>query len=112
LQIENGFSQIDNPAMPDSIVRAQKSPQDYWLGKDKFDHAVMSAGLVAAQFYFFHQEFDWKASKSRQIAAGSALAIGIAKEIYDKASRRGMPGWKDLLADFVGISVAFILVAN
>jgi uncharacterized protein YfiM (DUF2279 family) len=45
-------------------------------------------------------------SRSRQIAAGSTLAIGIAKEIYDKVSRGGTPSWKDLLADLVGAALA------
>lgn len=49
---------------------------------------------------------------SRQIAAGNALALGLAKEIYDKTTRRGTPSWKDLLADVVGIGVAVLLVTN
>ncbi|MDZ7363718.1 MAG: hypothetical protein ONB46_23830 [candidate division KSB1 bacterium] len=85
---------------------------DAWLGKDKVDHAMMSAGWVAAQFYFLHHELEWKTSKSRQVAAGSALLGGIAKEIYDKASRRGTPSWKDLLADLLGVGVAVILVTH
>jgi uncharacterized protein YfiM (DUF2279 family) len=109
-QIENVAGQMAQPALPDSIIRAQNLSQDHWLGKDKLDHAMTSAGLVAAQFYLYHQELDWKASKSRQIAAGSTLMIGIAKEIYDQTSRRGTPSWKDLLADLVGIGVAVILV--
>ena len=72
----------------------------------------MSTGLVAAQFYFLHQELDVKTAKSRQIAAGSAFAVGLAKEIYDQASGRGTPSWKDLLADVIGIGVAVILVTN
>jgi uncharacterized protein YfiM (DUF2279 family) len=94
-------------AIPDSTVGAhQKLSRDLWLGKDKFDHALASAGLVAAQFYVLHQEFEMSDSRSRQIAAGSTLVIGIAKEIYDKVSRRGTPSWKDLLADFVGVALA------
>jgi uncharacterized protein YfiM (DUF2279 family) len=84
----------------------QQLSRDPWLGKDKFDHALVSAGLAAAQFYALHQEFEMSDSRSRQIAAGSTLAIGIAKEIYDKVSRRGTPSWKDLLADLAGIALA------
>ncbi|MCI0697806.1 hypothetical protein L0337_38135 [candidate division KSB1 bacterium] len=94
-------------AVPDSTAGArQKLSRDLWLGKDKLDHALASAGLAAAQFYVLHQEFEMSDSRSRQIAAGSTLVIGIAKEIYDKVSRRGTPSWKDLLADLAGAALA------
>ena len=89
-----------------SVQLPRKLPQDLWLGKDKFDHALVSAGLVASQFYILHQELEVSRGRSRQIAAGSALFIGIAKEIYDKVSRRGTPSWKDLLADLAGVALA------
>lgn len=73
---------------------------------------MMSAGLVAAQFYFLRQELDVRTTKSWQIAAGSTLAIGLAKEVYDRVSRRGTPSWKDVLADIVGIGMAAVLVTN
>ncbi len=94
-------------AIPDSTVGVrQKLSRDLWLGKDKFDHALASAGLAAAQFYVLYQEFELSDRRSRQIAAGSTLAIGVAKEIYDKISRRGMSSWKDLLADLAGVALA------
>jgi uncharacterized protein YfiM (DUF2279 family) len=98
-------------AVPDSTADArQKLSRDLWLGKDKLDHALASAGLAAAQFYVLHEELDLSGSRSRQIAAGSTLAIGIAKEIYDKVSRRGTPSWKDLLADFAGVALAVAIM--
>ena len=113
LQAGSIYGQINKPAAPDSSGLApKKSPHDDWLGKDKFDHAIVSAGMVAAEFYFLHQELDVNTARSRQIAAGSALAAGLAKEIYDQVSRRGTPSWKDLLADVVGVGVAVILVTN
>lgn len=93
-------------AKPDSTVTYYKPSRDPWLGRDKVDHALVSAGLVAAQFYLLHQEFDWSNSRSKRIAVSSTLAIGIAKEIYDGASRRGTPSWKDLLADLAGVALA------
>jgi uncharacterized protein YfiM (DUF2279 family) len=112
LVFQAGFAmgQDSKPAETDSSLSAQNlSHRDDWLGKDKLDHAMVSAGLVAAQFYFLHTEQDWKRPKSRQIAAASTLVIGIAKEIYDGLTRRGTASWKDLLADFVGIGLAFVL---
>ena len=91
----------------DSTVVTEKiSHRDDWLGKDKFDHAMVSAGLVAAQFYFFQAEQNWGRQDSRQMAVTSTFAIGVAKEIYDGLSGRGTPSWKDLLADIAGIALA------
>ncbi len=89
-----------------------KFSRDLWLGKDKLDHALVSAGLAAAQFYVLHQEFEMSDSRSRQIAAGSTLVIGIAKEIYDKASRRGTSSWKDLFADLAGVALAVVIMTR
>jgi uncharacterized protein YfiM (DUF2279 family) len=111
LHVDSVFGQMNQPAMPDSSWLASKSTRyDSWLGKDKFDHSMVSAGLVATQFYVFHQELEWSTPRSRRIAAGSTLVIGIAKEIYDKAGRRGTPSWKDLLADLAGIGLGIMLV--
>ncbi len=113
MQADRAASQISQLTTPDSSWRTQKKlPPDAWLGKDKFDHAMMSAGLLAGQFYFLHQELDVGTARSRQIAAGSTLVIGLAKEVYDQVSRRGTPGWKDLLADVIGIGVAVMLVTK
>jgi uncharacterized protein YfiM (DUF2279 family) len=113
VHVDSVLGQMHQAAMPDSSRLAPKSARyDSWLGKDKFDHAMMSAGLAAAQFYLFHQELEWKTPKSRQIAASSTLVMGIAKEIYDKASRRGTPSWKDLLADLFGVGLAVALITR
>ncbi|MDZ7312790.1 MAG: hypothetical protein ONB45_16115 [candidate division KSB1 bacterium] len=111
--VEIAFSQERPQTLPDTTARPTKiSSHDPWLGRDKFDHAFVSAGLVAAQFYFFHQELDWKSGQSRQLAASGALTIGIAKEIYDAISRRGTPSWKDVLADVAGIGLAVGLLTQ
>jgi uncharacterized protein YfiM (DUF2279 family) len=112
-RIESASAQAFKPVAFDSIAFVQKKLNpDAWFGKDKFDHAMTSAGLVAAQFYFLHHEVGWKASKSRQFAAGGAFLGGIAKEIYDTISRRGTPSWKDLLADLIGVGVAVVLITH
>lgn len=101
------WGQDSRRAVSDSTLEVhQKHSRDPWLGKDKSDHALASAGLVAAQFYALHQEFDVNSARSRQIAAGSTLLIGIGKEVYDLVSHRGTPSWKDLLADLVGVGLA------
>lgn len=73
---------------------------------------MVSAGLVAAQFYFFHAEQKRERQTSRQMAAASTLVVGIAKEIYDGISRRGTASWKDLLADVAGTGLAVMILTQ
>jgi uncharacterized protein YfiM (DUF2279 family) len=112
LDIKNDSSRMTSFPRDSSPLVSRKMSHDPWLGKDKFDHALVSAGLVASQFYILHQELDLSRARSRHIAAGSTLLIGIAKEIYDKVSRRGSPSWKDLLADFTGAALAVVTMTQ
>lgn len=36
------------------------------------------------------------------------LAIGIAKEIYDKVSEKGCCEWKDIMCDLIGIVIGVL----
>jgi uncharacterized protein YfiM (DUF2279 family) len=112
LAVQPDFARSQEAASDSSAHAPRQIAHDLWISKDKFDHALVSAGLVATQFYVLHQEMDLNSGRSRQIAAGSTLAIGIAKEIYDKISRRGTPSWKDLLADFAGVALAIVTMTQ
>lgn len=62
---------------------------------DKYKHVVVSAALSAVLALVL----PWWA------AALVTLAIGVAKEVYDKVSGRGCAEWGDLVADLVGIVI-------
>lgn len=62
---------------------------------DKYKHVVVSAAMSAVLCLVL----PWWA------AALVTLAIGVAKEVYDKVSGRGCAEWGDLLADLVGIVI-------
>ena len=65
------------------------------LTRDKLLHVVVSAALSAVLALVL----PWWA------AALITLAIGVAKEVYDKVSGRGCAEWGDLLADVIGIAI-------
>lgn len=112
-QIDSALGQTTEQAVPDSTVKMpERLSHDSWFGKDKTDHAMVSAGLVAAQYYLLHNEQDIESRKSWQIAATSTLAIGLAKEIYDRLSRRGTASWKDLVANLAGIGLAVGMITQ
>ena len=65
---------------------------------DKYKHIVVSA-IIAVGLNLF---LPW------ELASMITLAVGIGKEIYDKASGKGCAEWKDLAADVVGIIIGVL----
>ena len=41
----------------------------------------------------------------------ASLAVSLGKELYDKLSGKGCAEWGDLLADIIGISIGWLVVA-
>lgn len=39
---------------------------------------------------------------------GIVMAIGLAKEIYDKVTKKGCSEWKDILCDWFGILIGIL----
>jgi hypothetical protein len=67
---------------------------------DRLEHASLSFAITAALTI---------ALRDRAAAAGTALALGMAKELWD--GRQGHFDPVDLAADAVGIGLASVLVA-
>lgn len=42
------------------------------------------------------------------VAVGVVIAIGIAKEVYDKVSEKGCCEWKDIMCDLIGIVIGVL----
>lgn len=68
------------------------------MGADKYKHIVVSAAMSAVLALVL----PWWA------AAVVTLAVGVAKEIYDKVSGKGCAEWGDLVADCVGIVIGVL----
>jgi hypothetical protein len=68
------------------------------IGSDGMKHIILSAILTVVAKWLLPV---W-------VAVGVVLAIGIAKEIYDKVSGKGCAEWSDLLADFVGVIIGIL----
>lgn len=63
---------------------------------DGLKHLVLS--LVLTKVFLIFLPF-W-------IAIGVTLVITIAKEMYDKISRKGVADWKDIICNIIGIILA------
>lgn len=67
-----------------------------YFGADGLLHMLCSSVLVSV--------INWFAPL--WLAVLATLIVGVGKEIiYDKSMKRGIPQWKDLVADLAGIAI-------
>lgn len=93
-------AQVPPPGAPPDSVRVL---HDAWLARDKALHAGVSFGLAAGGALALRHAMDARAGDAASLAAGTALAIGVVKEVHDARRPRGSGfSWRDLVADAVG----------
>lgn len=98
------------PDSTESHNRVSRFP-DFWFGKDKADHLLVSAFAVGLGYYAARAELTKSDPAAKNIAVGFSLSLGITKEIYDGTYKKSTISYKDLLADILGIGMAYLLVA-
>ena len=93
------------PLVVDTLDRSP--PPDEWLGRDKALHAGGSFLLTLSAQYVLTDKAGASNGEALPFAVGSALALGIAKEIMD-SQRPVRPHFstRDLVADAVGVLLA------
>jgi len=79
---------------------ARAASPDPWFGRDKLLHFGVSAGLASGGYWTAALLTDEPFVKLG-VGAGTALAAGTAKELWD-LSGRGNASWRDLTWDVVG----------
>ena len=80
---------------------------DPWFGRDKALHFGVS-GLISSNGYLATRLANGSRPLAFGIGAGTAIAIGAAKELYD-LSGRGDPSWKDFTWDVVGTGTGLLV---
>ncbi|HOT97491.1 MAG TPA: hypothetical protein PLG50_03020 [bacterium] len=89
---------------------AQRVPhRDFWLGKDKADHLVVSGVLVGFAYYAARRELHLSDPRSKNLAAGFSLSMGLVKELRDQRRPGNFFSLKDLAADGVGMVLGYFL---
>lgn len=103
----------DSSALP--LFRSSTPPDttlhDPWLARDKALHAGGSFLLTLSGQYVLTAKLDASEGTALPIAAGTTLALGLAKEVMD--SRRAVRphfSTRDLVADAVGVALAVGLI--
>lgn len=82
-------------------ARAQARDPDPWLGPDKALHFGASDCLAVAGYA--GAAFVLESEPHRLLVGGAfALGLGVAKELWDLATRPQDASWKDLTWDAIG----------
>ena len=68
------------------------------MGSDGMSHLILSATIAVVLNLFL----PW------ELAGMITLAVGIGKEIYDKASGKGCSEVKDIVCDIAGIIIGLL----
>ena len=94
-------------ARPDSTAALP----DGWVARDKALHLGASFLLTLSAQYVLTDKASLSDGRALPLAAGSALALGLVKEVAD-ARRPRSPHfcWRDLAADAAGVALAAAVV--
>ncbi len=80
---------------------------DSWLGQDKARHFAATALIGGGVTLLADDETDSAAA----IGWSTAVATGVAKEVYDLRVKKTCFSWKDLAWDIIGASVGVSIAA-
>jgi len=97
---------------PEVRVDTTPAPPEAWIARDKALHLSASFLLTLAGQYVLTDKTAMSDGDALPVAAGAALALGLAKEVAD-SQRPNYPHfcWRDLAADAVGVALGALVVA-
>lgn len=84
--------------------------KDPWLGKDKFQHFLVSAFLTGYTYLALNESLDVSKDHATVWGGSVSLSLGIGKEALDLKSKKGHASFKDLLADVLGVAFAVFFI--
>jgi len=87
-----------------AVQPGKAPPPDNWFGKDKLAHFGVSAAMAAALTNYKKQHGSSDCEAAR-IGISVSLAVGAAKETYDKYIKRTYWSLKDFTWDVLGSSI-------
>lgn len=103
---------LDGPggtAVSDTLLNRQPV-DDPWLAQDKAQHVVFSFLITLGAQYTLVNKLGARERTALPLSAATSLSFGVAKELYDARSPRGVASRRDLVADAVGILLATGLI--
>jgi uncharacterized protein YfiM (DUF2279 family) len=85
-----------------------QSPQDNWIGMDKFWHWLLSFSLVGSSYHLIHNQLDISDPEALIISVSSTFGLGVLKELYDLWQYH-LFSYKDLIYDILGIVTGYVI---
>ena len=102
------FLNISFAQKSDADSKPEKSNDDKWIAIDKLQHFGYSSFVSLGCQYVLVNKVTIKESNAILFSSIVSFGAGLAKEIQDKKSSYFSK--KDMVANFLGISTAFIIV--
>ena len=106
-----GVEALDLSPIPSASRADSTALPDEWLARDKAMHVGASFLLTLSGQYVLTDKAGLPDARALPVAAGSALALGLLKEVAD-SRRPNHPHfcWRDLAADAAGVALAVALI--
>ncbi|HMB92894.1 MAG TPA: hypothetical protein VKP65_18740 [Rhodothermales bacterium] len=96
---------------PASKLPSPNPANDRWLGFDKVQHATFSFLWTLGSQYTLVNKISLSEGDALPISIGSAVVVGVSKELYDEYVTPGNRlSYRDLAADAAGIALATVLI--
>jgi uncharacterized protein YfiM (DUF2279 family) len=114
--VADALPRVESVRLGEVVERAPEAARvdplpDEWLARDKAMHLGASFLLTLAGQYVLTDKGTLTNGEALPVAAGSALAIGLAKEVMDSRRPRDPHFcWRDLAADAAGVALAAAVI--
>lgn len=96
---------------PDEFRQTSAGQPSKWASFDKLQHVTFSFLMTIGAQYTLVDKFDVSSASAIPVSAGSSLAVGVAKELYDRQrTDGGRFDIRDLVADLVGVTLGVALI--
>lgn len=97
-----GYGQVSNSDSTSSNKRI--------IGYDKIQHTAVSCLLTLSSQYIFEEKSNYSQNGAIGYSVSTSTMIGLAKELNDMNVRKKPFDWGDMIANFVGIGLAVLIV--
>jgi len=101
-----------------SICIAQSSEADslntkhHTIGFDKIQHTAVSCLLTLSGQYVMENKSGLDNNKALSYSVGSAVMVGLVKELNDAQVKESKFNWGDMIANGIGIIMAVLIITN
>ena len=84
--------------------------KDPWFGIDKVKHFLCSGFLAGISTIYARKMCNFSRRGSIRFGMGFTFSLGLAKEIKDYNSKKSFFSYKDLIADFFGLTLSALII--